>query len=106
MVRTPTTATSAGAQAHGGRARAVLWLLALVTGGWMAGIGIGIGQVLSDDASRVQDITAWLTPSLMGVLALAIVSVALALTAIGAGIGARARVMSGALPRLLHLEKE
>lgn len=104
MVRTPTTATSAGAQAHGGRARAVLWLLALVTGGWMA--GIGIGQVLSDDASRVQDITAWLTPSLMGVLALAIVSVALALIAIGAGIGDRARVMSDALPRLLHLEKE
>ena len=76
-------------------------LLALVTLGWMAGLGFGFGVAASDDAEFVKDTPAWLIPALQGVIAIAISSVVLVLTAIVRRIRIRAHVLSEALPRLL-----
>jgi hypothetical protein len=77
-------------------------LLALVTLGWMAGLGLGFAVAASNDAGFVADTPAWLTPALQGVLAIAIVAVVVTLLAIVRRIRIRAHVMSEALPRLLQ----
>ncbi len=87
------------------RSRFVLAALALVTLGWMAGIGFGIARAVSTDAEFVTDVGAWLTPALQGVIAVAIVSVAVALTAIVRRIRVRAETMSSVLPDLLPTTK-
>jgi hypothetical protein len=83
------------------RSRVVLGFLAIVTLGWMAGIGFGIARAVSDDPVFVADVGAWLTPALQGVIAVAITPVAVALTAIVRRIRVRADTMSKVLPDLL-----
>lgn len=76
-------------------------LVALVTLGWMAGLGFGVGIASSTSTEFVQDTPAWLIPALQGVLALAIGSVLFTLLAIVRRIRIRAGALSEALPRLL-----
>lgn len=76
-------------------------LVALVTFGWMAGLGFGAGIASSTSKEFVQDTPAWLIPALQGVIALAISSVVITLLAIVRRIRIRAGVLSEALPRLL-----
>ena len=103
-----TTVKGAGGAGTSARRRteAVFVLLVLVTGGWMAGVTLGVWQSRAADSETAADIGAWLTPALQGVLALAIVSIAVALTAIAAGVRRRAGVMSDAFPRLLDIGKD
>lgn len=81
-----------------------LALIALVTLGWMTGIGIGFGLAASQNAEFVRKTPAWLLPALLGVLALAITAVAVILTAVIQRIRVRAQVLSEALPRLLKTD--
>jgi hypothetical protein len=76
-------------------------LVALVSLGWMAGLGIGFAVAASGDASFVHDTPAVLTPGLQGVIALAIVAVVISLLAIIRRISIRADVLADTLPRLL-----
>lgn len=76
-------------------------LIALVTAGWMAGIGLGFGIAASDNPSFVRNTPAWLTAALQGVVAIAVVAVLLTLVAIVRRIRIRAAVLSDALPGLL-----
>ncbi len=76
-------------------------LVALVTFGWMAGLGFGAGIASSTSREFVQDTPAWLIPALQGVIAVAISSVVLTLLAIVRRIRIRAGVLGEALPRLL-----
>lgn len=76
-------------------------LVALVTFGWMAGLGFGAGLASSTSKEFVQDTPAWLTPALQGVIALAIGSVVLTLLAIVRRIRIRAGVLTETLTRLL-----
>lgn len=76
-------------------------LVALVTFGWMAGLGFGAGIATSTSKEFVQDTPAWLTPALQGVIALAIGSVVLTLFAIVRRIRIRAGVFAETLPQLL-----
>ncbi|HZR93893.1 MAG TPA: hypothetical protein VFA44_15970 [Gaiellaceae bacterium] len=75
-------------------------LVALVTFGWMAGLGFGAGIASSASREFVQDTPAWLIPALQGVIALAISSVVLSLFAIVRRIRIRAGVLAETLPRL------
>ena len=77
-------------------------LLATVTLGWMAGVGLGFAVAASDNASFVADTSAWLPAALQGVLAIAIIAVVVSLLAIIRRIHIRAHVLSEALPRLLQ----
>lgn len=79
-------------------------LVALVTFGWMAGLGFGAGIATSTSKEFVQDTPAWLIPALQGVIALAISSVVLTLFAIIRRIRIRAAVLGETLPRLLPAE--
>lgn len=75
-------------------------LVALVTFGWMAGLGFGVGIASSTSKEFIQDTPAWLAPALQGVIALAISSVVLTLFAIIRRIRIRAGVLAETLPRL------
>lgn len=79
-------------------------LVALVTFGWMAGLGFGVGIASSTNQEFVQDTPAWLIPALQGVIALAISSALLTLFAIVRRIRVRAAVLGETLPRLLPAE--
>lgn len=79
-------------------------LVALVTLGWMAGLGFGAAIASSTSKQFVQDTPAWLTPALQGVIAVAISSVVLTLFAIIRRIRSRAAVLGETLPRLLPAE--
>jgi hypothetical protein len=76
-------------------------LVALVSLGWMAGLGIGFAVAASSDAGFVRDTPAVLTPGLQGVLGLAIGAVVLTLLAIVRRIRIRAEILGSTLPRLL-----
>jgi hypothetical protein len=76
-------------------------LVALVSLGWMAGLGIGFAVAASSDSGFVHDTPAVLVPGLQGVLGLAIGAVVLTLVAIIRRIRIRAEVLGDTLPRLL-----
>jgi hypothetical protein len=78
-------------------------LVALVTLGWMGGLGFGFGIASSTSKEFVQDTPAWLIPALQGMIALAISSVVLTLLSIVRRIRIRADVLSEALPLLLRV---
>lgn len=78
-----------------------LVLVALVSFGWMAGLGFGADVASSTSKEFVQDTPAWLTPALQGVIAVAIGSVVLTLLAIVRRIRIRAGVLAETLPSLL-----
>lgn len=84
---------------------AAFLLVALVTMGWMAGLGFGFGIAASDDVGFVHDTPAWLIPALQGLAALAISAVVVTLLGIIRRIGLRAHSMSEALPRLISQGK-
>lgn len=81
-------------------------LIALVTAGWMAGLGFGGGIAESTSKEFREDTPAWLIPALQGVIGIAIGSVVITLLAIVRRIRIRANVMSEQLPRLLAQGKE
>lgn len=76
-------------------------LVALVSMGWMAGLGFVAAVAASEDAGFVHDTPAWLIPALQGVAAVAIAAVAVALLAIIRRIRIRAHALGEALPRLV-----
>jgi hypothetical protein len=76
-------------------------LVALVTLGWMAGLGFGAAVATSTSKQFIEDTPAWLTPALQGVIALAIGSVVITLLAIVRRIRIRADVLANVLPALL-----
>jgi hypothetical protein len=76
-------------------------LVALVSLGWMAGLGIGFAVAASSDTGFVHDTPAVLVPGLQGVFALAIGSVVVTLLAIVGRIRIRAEALGDTLPRLL-----
>lgn len=81
-------------------------LAALVTLGWMTGIGFGIAVAASDDVEFVRDTPLILMPSLMGAAMVAISAVILTLLAIIRRIRLRAHAMEEALPALIGRESD
>ncbi len=81
-------------------------LLALVTLGWMAGLAVGFAAADGAGGSLTRTSSAWLTPALQGVIAVAIASVVLSLVAITRRIQIRSQTLTETLPRLLPPNKE
>jgi hypothetical protein len=86
------------------KTKAAVLVAVLVQIGWIAGVALGIGVAASESESFIRVTPAWLIPSLMGVLALAITAVILAHLAIKISASARSTAMTSLVSELLTQE--